>query len=301
MIEDSLLNTSFQVALQHIGLIAISGTDAKSFLQGQLSNDLDAITQEQYQFALYANLQGRVMLTCRVFYWENQYTMAVSKDLTQLALDTLGKYAVFSQVTLQDVSQQFYKVGVYGTQHTPPQTLKAMQCRVLDNGIYLRLPGQVPRYEYYTTDNPNFSLPSLPEKTWRYLDIIAGHANVTALTSGQFIPLRINHHLIDMLSFTKGCYLGQEIIARLHYRGTIKHHARLIRFAGDPLTPGEPLQHPDTQQNIAYVIDSVALNPQQCYALISIADAHINISTLLHSSANALAIQWLELPYPLSS
>lgn len=160
----------------YLGLIRISGVDAKKLLQGQLTCQLDDVSTHQSQLGAHCNPQGRVISFFRLFFYQDAYYLQMRSEMIETAMNALQKYAVFFKVEIAPDDQALLR----------------------DTTI------------------------SLPE--WQYQNILAGIPTIYLATTGRFLPHEINLPQLNAVSFNKGCYTGQEIIARMHYRGQLKKH-----------------------------------------------------------------------------
>ena len=188
------------------GLLKISGPDAKKFLQGQVTCNLDEVTAEHSQHGAHCTPQGRVVFLFRLFFSKESYYFFLPKSMIPLALNALKKYAVFFKVQLEDVS---LTVPFYGRLQHPETSL----AYAISDTRYLIM-----------DSTPEPTLPVVSQNVWHYLDIIAGLPSVYPETTEKFLPHDLNMHLIHGINFNKGCYTGQEIIARMQHRGTLKNH-----------------------------------------------------------------------------
>jgi len=193
-------------SLQHppsdcFGLLKISGIDAKKFLQGQLTCNVDEVTETQSRLGAHCNPQGRVLFLFRLLYFQEAYYLILPPKMVMLALQALKKYAVFFKVTLSDASNE---------------KLVGLRDRAVQE--------------------------------WNYFDLTQGIPQVYPETSGLFLPHELNLHQLQGISWDKGCYTGQEIIARMQYRGKLKKHLYLapIQTAGLP-HPGKEVYYRQTE------------------------------------------------------
>jgi folate-binding protein YgfZ len=212
-------------ALEDFGVLRFRGPDAVRFLQGQLSNDLAALTPAAILRAGLHNPQGRtVALLWLAADGPDDLLALLPRELAGSVAAQLKRYLLRAKLTIADESAQSLLVGVVGA-HSGERQWR------LDAGRAVRLqpaPQSLPAGE------------RLSREQWRALDIAAGQPQVYAATSGQFVAQMLNLDCIDAVSFTKGCYTGQEVIARAHYRGRVKR--RMQRFetaAAVRLAPGD--------------------------------------------------------------
>jgi len=236
----SAFGTDCKINLLDLGIICVSGKDAGQFLQGQLTCDVREVNAEQSRLGAHCDVKGRIQATFRLFFYKDAYYLLLPKTVIPHLLQCLKKYAVFSAVNLIDVSQHCKIIGVIGSL----RTLK-------DQGyIRLAITDTVPRFILLTMPY-DASLSFIdstgstgPINRWHLLDILAGIPTIYPETIGQFTPHQLNYPVLSGVSFNKGCYIGQEIIARTHYLG--KSKSRLYRLAfqsNRPFPPGTRLQN----------------------------------------------------------
>lgn len=207
------------------GLISVSGIDAATFLQGQITADLRTITATQPGFSAYCNTKGRIRALFRIFLHQECYFLQLPMGVLPSVLATLKKYARFSKVLLQDVSEQWQRIGIL---------LTAMDSHLIDglkNIILLPLPSSNAYKRFEIIGMPS-DVKSLCDQlntfisdfdAWKTLDIQAGIPEIWPETIEQFLPHSLNLPALGAVSFNKGCYCGQEIVARMEYRGNATH------------------------------------------------------------------------------
>lgn len=200
------------------GLLRFRGPDAATFLQGQLSNDMTALASDRFMLAGLHNPQGRVLALLQLTAPEANHIVALlPAELADLTLSTLRRYVLRARLTISNESNAA-ALGALAAQF--PAAAHALQPAV------------------------------------RARAIAAGLPQVYAATSGAFVAQMLNLDCVAGISFTKGCYTGQEIIARAHYRGRIKR--RMQRFetaAVIALTPGQAVRLSDGRT--AQIVDAV--------------------------------------------
>ena len=253
--------------LSHLGLIAVSGNDAMNFLQGQLTNDVRELSDTHSQLSSHCSPKGRMLAIFRVFRIDETYFLQLPRTKLDATLKRLQMFVLRSQVKLTDASDDFAAVGLSGA---CAQSLLAGQFDTLPkrendmdhNGdlIVIRAAGPTLRFEII---GPPATMQVLwasltPAATpvnadhWSLLDIRAGIPNVYPETSDAFIPQMANMQLIDGVSFTKGCYTGQEVVARMQYLGKLKRRMYLAEVAADSApAPGDPLHSPSSSSEQA--------------------------------------------------
>lgn len=234
--------TNCIIDLADLGLLKVSGSRAKELLQGQLTCNLDDITPSQTRLGAHCNPQGRIISFFRLINHQNNYYLLMPKTLIPYALAPLKKYAVFFKVDLEDASGRFVRMGYCGNQleqYIQPIPLEVDALTEVNDLFIIKLSNQ--RYEIIgTRDAVSKCWKSLLEKNsvestenWKYLTITAGIPAIYPETTEKFLPHDLNLHQINAISFTKGCYTGQEIIARMQYRGKLKNHMRMVDMQSD--------------------------------------------------------------------
>jgi len=298
--------------LSHFGLIRVHGEDSRNFLQGQLTGDINAVTPESAQLSSYCSPKGRMLGSFWVFQRGDDLYLQLPRERLEAILKRLGMFVLRSKVTLEDASEQLARVGLAGDCAEAllpfaPADEKASETRA---GLtVVRLPGDRPRFELIgppdqLTDHWK-ELVSRAEQTgaefWSLMDIRAGVPNIVDETVEAFVPQMANLQLIGGVSFNKGCYTGQEIVARMQYLGKLKRRMYRAHVEGtEPPQRGAELFSPSCEsgQGAGRIVD-VAASPDGGYevlavALISSADA----DDLRLGSAEGRVLKLLDLPYP---
>lgn len=248
-ISDISINDTVLCDLSHLGLLQIEGADAFTFLQGQVTNDVKQLDGHRAHYTGYCNPKGRLLALFLAFSHQNHVHLQMPKALIESIAKRLKMYVMRSKVEIQDVSESVIKIGLYGPNAaellntiftTVPQN--AYELVTLDNAAIVKLPGDKPRFEIFT-DIANapaiWNTLSQGTKTvdasyWEWLEIQAGIPEVYLNTQEEFVPQMLNLDLLDGINFKKGCYTGQEIVARTHYLGTIKRRTQLAHINTQP-------------------------------------------------------------------
>ena len=227
------------------GLIHVTGEEAESFLHSQFTNDLKQVTTRSSQLSSYCNPKGRILSIFRIFKRDNGYFLILPKEVLEVTLRKLVMFKLRTKADLLDKSGQLVLFGIAGPKtETVLESLniavpqKENDCLQEENGTsIIRLPSESTRVLFVTTVELAASLwkqlseelPVMTSRLWDLHDILSGIPQVTADTSEAFTPQMTNLELIDGVSFTKGCYPGQEVVARTHYLG--KPNRRMYRAA----------------------------------------------------------------------
>ncbi|WP_119153999.1 YgfZ/GcvT domain-containing protein [Caldimonas tepidiphila] len=240
------------VALTHLGVIAADGEDAAKFLHGQLTNDFLKLPPGEARLAGFCTAKGRLMAS--FIGWKpaaDRVLLVCSADLLPPTLKRLSMFVLRAKARLSDASAALRLVGLAGpaaqTWLGADAPAAPWQVRERDGASVLRLPGAagVARYLWCAPaqqPSPEVELPALPLPAWQWLEVRSGVPTVVAATVEQFVPQMVNLEVVGGVNFQKGCYPGQEVVARSQYRGTLKRRGFIVH--GDvPLAPGQEIFH----------------------------------------------------------
>jgi folate-binding protein YgfZ len=273
--------------LSHYGLISIHGEDAADFLQGQLTNDVRKVDPGHSQLSGLCNPKGRLLATFRLFRHGDSYYLCLPAEMVDSVIARLRMFVLRSRVTLEEATDTFVHLGLSGKD--PQTVLEAFTGRLpaeigevtsQDSQVVVRVPGIHPSYELFTTPEQaealwaKLNVRSAPvgAEAWRLLDIQAGIPVIYPPTREAFVPQMINLQLVDGVSFKKGCYTGQEIVARMQYLGKLKR--RMYRARVETSAVPQPADavycSGDPEQSCGLLV-SVARHPDGDYALLVVA------------------------------
>jgi len=229
--------SDFLCDLSQLGLLKFSGEDAASFLQGQLSNDIDTLDGAQSQLSSYCSPKGRILASFRVFRHGDDFFLLIPADTLAATQKRLQMYVMMSKVNIEDLSDSTVRIGVSGESAT--EALQQLSITApTNNNAYanqngldiLNVGGSCPRFivigsvdsvqpVWETLKN---TLPMKGYNNWNYMDIQDAVPTIVAANVDAFVPQMVNLHAINGVSFSKGCYPGQEIVARMHFLGKLK-------------------------------------------------------------------------------
>ncbi len=229
----------FLSPLTHLGVIAATGEDTVHFLHNQLTNDVEHLDERELRLAGYCSAKGRLLATLLVWRAGDRILMALPRELLAATLKRLQMFVLRAKVKLSDASDEIVLIGG-ATRTALPGAPWQRQDR--DGGAWLRVPdaGDLQRWLWAGPvaqampfwQQQAAQLPSAPAALWRWSEIIAGLPQVLESTKEQFVPQMINFELVGGVNFRKGCYPGQEIVARSQYLGKLKRRA-LLAFTDD--------------------------------------------------------------------
>ncbi|MBK6866165.1 MAG: folate-binding protein YgfZ [Ideonella sp.] len=255
------------VRLADLGVIRASGTDAASFLHGQLTNDITHLGPDEARLAGYCSAKGRLLASFIVWRKGDELLLACSADLLAPTLKRLRMFVLRAKCTLADASAELPLYGLAGAAALAwlGAAAPAAAGRKVDRdggATVIRLPdaaGQ-PRFLCAGLDAPP-PLPALEPQSWRWLEVRSGVARIELATVEQFVPQMLNYELVGGVDFGKGCYPGQEIVARSQYRGTIKRRSLLFETATGAAPAGSEIFHSDDPAQPAGQVVSGAADP----------------------------------------
>jgi len=295
------------VDLSDLGLIAVSGPEAQTFLQGQLTNDLIGLAPGESSLGSYCTPKGRMLSTFRIFKVDEAVYLQLPRTQAAATAQRLGMFLLRAKARIEDASDRFATIGVAGdcapdllarrfgavptgdnqwSRHTigqaRPATSDAANQPDAGDLIAMRVPGSVPRFVILAPpatledlwDDFAAHASVLNADYWALLDIRAGIPTIYRETSEAFVPQTANLDLLQGVSFKKGCYTGQEIIARMRYLGQVKRRLyRALVRAEDRPAPGAELYcaTSTSAQATGRVVDA-RLNRDGDYELLAVVE-----------------------------
>lgn len=299
-------------------LLAIEGAQARQFLQGQVTCDLVSLPANLSRLGAHCNPKGRMLFSFRALVEQEQrLLLRLPSSMLEIAQKALSKYLAFFKAEQQLLADSVLLRGIAGpearsllTQHLGAPAEGAGEW--VAHGAQKILTFDAQRFECWLTPDEAHRLDSLFEDyrstkgddLWRLLDIRAGLGEVFPETTEAFIPQTLNYQLLEGISFRKGCYTGQEVVARLHYRGKLKRHMHRISF---PWPEEQPLPSPGSQVPPAF--ESESAGQVQCVtaaradsdnveALAVLSDADLTSEQL---TGDPKKLRILPLPYAIPS
>lgn len=294
------------------GLIRAAGPDARSFLHGQLTQDVLNLPQDQARLAGFCSAKGRLMASFVV--WSQgaeQLMLACSADLLPATLKRLSMFVLRAKCKLSDVSAERVLWGATGdaaralmsSGEWPTWGQRTDATRTVVRLPDARVDGQpVPRCLVETAaDAPAPEGATLDPSAWLALEAASGVPRIVAATSEHFVPQMVNLELVGGVNFQKGCYPGQEVVARSQYRGTLKRRAFAVT-SPVALLPGQEIFHSaDADQPAGEVVLAGRLAEGRHTALAELKISATVDGSLHLAAADGPALQLGTLPYALPS
>ena len=293
-------------ALPHLGVIAAEGPDAASFLHGQLTQDFSLLDASQARLAALCTAKGRMIASFIGIRPQPETILLVcSQDILAATLKRLQMYVLRAKAKLRDASAEYLLFGLAGTALAgngvdagapPGQRSVAGAASV----VSLYPADGVPRALWIAlAGTPAPEGPELEPALWAWTEVRSGVATLTAPVLDAFVPQMLNYESVGGVSFKKGCYPGQEIVARSQFRGTLKRRAYVVR-ADAPVAAGqEVFAAQDAEQPVGTVVQAAPAPDGAWAAIISIQIAALEGGDLKVGGPEGVALAVEPLPYPL--
>jgi folate-binding protein YgfZ len=247
--------------LPHLGILRFSGADALTFLQGQISNDTQRLTENIPVFAAYSSPQGRVLALIYLLPHSSGVAAILPREILQPTLERMRKYILRAKVRIEDAGESLIVAGQFGALAGPSSRYEerdgigmAPLGRDQNRSWIIGAPDKI---DAAASTVAGAGSATRFEQAWRLADIHAGLPQVYAATSEAFIAQMLNLDLLDGISFSKGCYTGQEIIARTQHLGRIKRRLFRLLLPAGAWSIGQVLHLSDGRQGrLTEVIES---------------------------------------------
>lgn len=297
-----------QVRLNHYGLLRISGIDAEKFLQGQLTQDISLVTADRFYWTGYCTPKGRLLANGLIWRNKDSFLWQIRRELVESLAKRLKMYILRDKVTIDDLSSNYQQIGLLSD--TLSQDLEQYQLpcpplkesKTLENDLQvLRIAsnraliiGQPQSIEpHLSNDNINTDL-----TLWSLAQIQDGYPEITASAQDQWIPQMLNLDLIHGIGFKKGCYTGQEIVARTHYLGQVKRRTCLFQ-CNDMVEEGDHLvDEQDHETTIGHVVNVAHDSEHRSLFLAVVQTEAIRKQLKLCVARTHSHVALINLPYP---
>lgn len=322
---EAVLSRGAFMPLDQFGVIDAMGDDAASFLHGQLTNDVQHLDAASARLAGYCSPKGRLLASMLIWRAADTIRLLVSKELTAPVQKRLSMFVLRAKAKLADASDAVAVVGFAGDVRAPLAKL----FDALPDGVHVHVAGPAgslirvpdaasrPRYLWIGPKalveerlaGLDAELARVSPAVWDWLDIHAGEPRITQGVVEQFVPQMVNFDVLEGINFRKGCYPGQEVVARSQYRGTIKRRMALAHIgvgaaaAGDkPVSPGTELFHSDDPGQPCGMIVNAAVAPRDGFdVLAEIKLAALESGSVHMGAADGPQLVFQPLPYALPS
>ena len=291
------------VQLDHWGVIRAIGPDARQFLQGQLTNDVSQLTPGQARLAGFCSAKGRLQASFVV--WQagaDEFLLACAASVLPATLKRLSMFVLRAKCKLMDAGTDLRVWGAAGDTATAlVGGCEVWQQRDADGASAIRLPdvdGVARALWLRPTNAAAVPGTGLALDAWRWLEVRSGVPIVETATVDQFVPQMLNYELLGGVDFRKGCYPGQEVVARSQYRGTIKRRMFLFETDAAPSTGQEIFHSADPGQPAGLIVNAAAAPAGNRFsALAEVKLAALEAGTLHLGTPDGPLLRRIDLPY----
>ena len=271
--------------LEHYGLLHAAGDDARAFLHAQLTNDVANLGPGRARYAGWCSAKGRLLATFLVVPHAGGFLLQLSRDLVPAIAKRLSMFVLRSKVKITDATGQWAQYGIWGADDG-----ESLSVSESDRTIAVRIE---PDRRLVLAAEPSAGryAPDAAAEDWILAEIRAGRPLIAGVTQDQFVPQMVNLELAGGVDFHKGCYPGQEVVARAQYRGAVKR--RMYRLRGAALQPGQDLYSDDAPGQASGTVVNAAGDESLAVLQISAVDA----GSPFRAQPQAAALEVLPLRY----
>ena len=289
--------------LTHLGVIRVEGDDAAKFLHGQLTQDFSLLGLEQARLAAFCSAKGRMQASFIGFKRSpTEILLVCHRDLLAATLKRLSMFVMRAKAKLTDASDAFVLCGLAGSStqagvaDSPWALVRLAEASVITlypaDGVARQLwvapaAAAVPRGEV------------LPLDTWAWSEVRSGIATLSQPLFEAFVPQMLNYESVGGVNFKKGCYPGQEVVARSQFRGTLKRRAFVVHCEAALQSGQEVFNSNDVEQPVGLVVQAAAAPQGGFDAIVSLQLSALESGSLHCGSSKGAALAVLDLPYPL--
>jgi len=289
-----------QAHLSSWSLLRVSGADAATFLHGQLSNDLLALGADQAQWSAYCSPKGRMLAGFLIWHDAGGNIMlACDGTIAPAVAKRLRMFVLRSKVAIEDATADLRTIGVIGDTATPGP----FQVSHTDGVTRVGLPAVdgAARHLRVEPQSLVFAV-SIDESNWNAGMVRAGESWITDATQDQFVPQMVNFDALGGINFKKGCYPGQEVVARAHYRGAVKRrmYRALVEGLAAPAAAGQALFSAGANAQECGQVANAVRHADGCCELLAVVSMQSRAESTIHLGApDGPALSFVELPYAL--
>lgn len=303
MIIQGMSHTLHGVApLPHLGVIRVQGEEAARFLHGQLTQDFALLGPGEARLAAFCNAKGRMLASFVAFQrGPEEILLVCSRDILPPTLKRLAMFVLRAKAKLTDASSEF---GVYGlVGDAVPDAVRGAAAWTLASE------GEARVVSLYPADGQPRALwvapvaagapagPVLDAGLWAWTEVRSGIATITAPVVEAFVPQMLNYESVGGVNFKKGCYPGQEVVARSQFRGTLKRRAFVARADAELAAGQEVFQAGDPEQPVGMVVQAAPAPAGGWEAIVSLQLSAAEAGDLHAGSAAGASLRLQPLPY----
>ena len=294
--------------LTHLGVIRATGEDAASFLQSQLTQDVLSLGLSEARLAAFCNAKGRMQASFIVFKRsEQEILLLCSRDILPATLKRLSMFVMRAKARLMDASDEFRLLGLVGiaTELIAACARSAWAKTDIGRSNVIFLPpgaGQARVLWCAPLAEPLPELPLIELNTWHWLAVQSGIAMISQPIFEAFVPQMLNYESVGGVNFKKGCYPGQEIVARSQYLGKLKRRATLATIADATAAAGDEVYAAvDPGQPCGMVVNAAPNGLGGTDVLVEMKLAALEAGDIRLGSDTGAPLALLDMPYPLDA
>jgi len=291
--------------LSHLGVIRVEGEDAAKFLHGQLTQDFALLGMDQARLAAFLSAKGRMQASFIGFKRSaTEVLLVCSRDLLPATLKRLSMFVLRAKAKLTDATGDFALYGIAGDAINAVAGSAQPAWSKADLGtatvVHLYPANGTPRALWVAAaTEPAPAGPALDATLWLWSEVISGVATLTAPVVETFVPQMLNYESVGGVNFKKGCYPGQEVVARSQFRGTLKRRAYIVHAAAEVAVGAEVFSTSDLEQPCGTVVQVAAAPGGGFDAIVSLQISAAQEGALQVGAADGVPLSLLPLPYPL--
>jgi len=303
--------------LADLGFIAVSGEEAAQFLHNQLTNDVEHLGSAEARLAGYCSPKGRLLATFLMWKTADTILLQLPRQILPAVQKRLQMFVLRTKAKLNNASDDYVALGLAGeavpsalAQWFPALPAAPFSKTDTEAGTLIRLPDAfgLPRYQWIATVDAAQNawpvltkvLPPAGTHAWRLTEIHAGIPQITQPTQEQFVPQMVNFELIGGVNFKKGCYPGQEIVARSQYLGKLKRRMMLASLDAQDVKAGtEVFSSADPEQPCGLIVNAERNHQGGTDCLVEVKVAAMDDGSIHLGSVQGPILRFSSLPYPL--
>jgi folate-binding protein YgfZ len=288
--------------LSHLGVIRVEGEDGAKFLHGQLTQDFSLLNLEQARLAAFCNAKGRMQASFIGFKRSpTDILLVCSGDLLASTLKRLSMFVMRAKAKLSDASAEFTLYGLAGSATLGAKSDAWALTRAGEAYVVNLYPANAVVRQLWVApvDAPAPEGRAMDLRSWAWSEVRSGIATLSQPVFEAFVPQMLNYESVGGVNFKKGCYPGQEIVARSQFRGTLKRRA-FIAHCQAPLMAGQEIfSSANAEQPVGLVVQAATAPQGGCDAIVCLQLSALEAGPLHGASNMGAPLELLELPYAL--
>ena len=301
---DNLDNKNLICHLDNLSVVEVRGNDTTQFLHGQFINDVENLVKNQIQLNGYCDPKGRLIALFYLIRFADHYLMVIENSIQDNVIKRLKMFVLMADVEFSVASKACYGFIQQGDLIPESLDIDGNSVLVAKDRIIASLSTDAPRHLIIQNKKQSTDLFEnclvCDNSVWQLFDIKSGTPSLVEKTQGCFVPQMMNLDLINGLSFSKGCYPGQEVVARMHHLGKLKRRmTRLSIHCEEKPLPGDGIYSTDSTNNesVGKIVSTVTVANEEHEALAVMLIKHCDDSDLYLDDGNDTKISFLKLPY----